>query len=218
MRAKFLYLVMISLCISSVTTPVQAEDYYSSQTTSGYYSSNSQEHHKRHPKKHDEFSISVNLPAPNSAVVMTPHGIHRQYYEPQWISMRTGARLPNNAVIGGGQPNPPATLFVCRAYHHGGLHPGKLFNGRCNISWGGSEISMSRYEVLVSRSPLHWIPASYGRIPPGAIQGGYEQTSLFICQANYHGGTHAGKIVGQNCNFGWGGNEITIPFYNVLVR
>jgi hypothetical protein len=130
--------------------------------------------------------------------------------------MRTNSPLPRNAVIGGGQSD--ADFYVCRAYYNGGLHPGKLYRDHCNIGWGGREIINDHYEVLVSSRRLHWIPASNGAIPSGAIEGGYSNGGrIYICQADYNGGTHSGKIVGQNCNFGWGGSEISIPYYNVLM-
>lgn len=226
MRAKLLYLTISSLCIFNYTANAQAENNYSRPSNNGYYSGgsahnghndHSQEHHKDHKKDRDSFSISINLPIQNETVTLTNHGFRPHHREPVWISMRPGMPIPDDAVIGGSQPRPQATLFVCHAYYRNGLHPGKLFNGRCNISWGGSEISMNRYEVLTSRAPLNWISANFGSIPPRAIQGGYQQNGpLFICQANYRGGTHIGKVVGQNCNFGWGGQEITIPRYNVL--
>lgn len=171
-------------------------------------------------KHHDKnkFSFSVNLPGAET-IVVSNHGIRQQSREPQWIGMHTGDPLPRHAVISGGQPMPPATLYVCHANYRGGVHPGKLFNGKCNIGWGGEEISLANYEVLVSREALGWRHGSFGSIPRGAIQGGYQHDGpLFICQANFKGGTHSGKVVGQNCNFGWGGREISVPLYKVLVR
>jgi hypothetical protein len=233
MKAKAL-ITLSGLCIASFAGTAMAEEYTSTQnpdgsytsTSSGYYSSGSSapapapEPRREHKKDRNRFSISVNVADPYAPIVASIGERRPHFREPLlWIRMRTGDPLPENAVVSGGQPYPPATLFVCRAFHHGGLHPGKLYDGRCNISWGGQEISMSRYEILVSNRPLNWLPARYGDIPPRAIDGGYENGHpLFICQANYHGGTHSGKVVGQNCNFGWGGREISLPYYNVLVR
>lgn len=73
--------------------------------------------------------------------------------------------------------------------------------------------------MLVS-SPKHyrWVPANATMFPQGAIVGGYENgRKLFICQASYQGGVHPGKVVGANCNFGFGGQEISASYYNVLV-
>lgn len=134
-----------------------------------------------------------------------------------WVPMQANYPVPMNAVIGGGEGE--RTLYVCHARFHGGVHPGKLVDGRCNISWGGNEISLPNSEVLVSRTPINWISARNGRIPMNAFVGGGENgRPLYICQGNYNGGTHIGKVVNNNCNFGWGGREITVPFYRVLVR
>jgi len=181
-------------------------------------------HHSH--KDRDKFSISVQLgnpippPPPPTYVVaeVAPRYPHRRHLE--WLDMSEGDPLPMNAVIGGYQPRPRATLYVCRAFYQNGMHPGKLFNGRCNIGWGGSEIVMSDYQVLVARGSLNWVPARQGYVPTNAVQGGDngDGTPLYVCQINYRGGTHPGKIVGRNCNIGWGGREVVSPFYNVLVR
>ncbi len=217
--------------------------YYSSGSTSSSSNSNSNsnnndnnhhrdehraenksEHRNNHRKK---FSISINLPGITPAVEIPPpppeepYGDeapeHPHYRGPHWIGMRSGDLLPPNVVIGGYQQDGP--LYVCQARFHGGVHPGKIVVGNCNISYDGEEIIMHRYQVLVSRFPLNWLRASFGAIPPNAVEGGYENGHpLFICQANYRGGMHTGKIVGQHCNFGWGGREVGLPYYNVLVR
>ena len=230
MKAKLIFLSLSCLGLMSFTGLTQADEYYSSQTPgNGYYSSGSSNeqkpsHHEEHKKKElfrkGDISISVNMPnfdngpaEDNTYVPNRPH--HRG--RPQWIEMMRGEPLPEGAVVGGGEAE--GALIVCRANYRGGVHPGKLVGDSCNISWGGREVVMSRYEVLVSYAPLNWVPASYGQIPAGAIRGGYEDgRPLFICQARYNGGMHPGKIIGDNCNIGWGGAEISIPEYNVLVR
>lgn len=200
-----------------------ATDYYSPPINDGYSTSGGatsrdyyspppapQYKHKHH-KSH--VHVSLNVPANERHIYPTP-----SYPGLMWLNMQTGFTLPRNAVIGGNQPERPHTLFVCRGDYHGGIHPGKLVAGYCNISWGGQEIRLASYQVLVSNRPLRWASADHGYIPTNAIAGGYEnQAPLFICQVNYQGGTHTGKVVGNNCNFGWGGREISIPYYFVLV-
>ncbi len=71
----------------------------------------------------------------------------------------------------------------------------------------------------LTSEPWTWVPAEGGAIPQGAVLGGSENGQpLFICRAQYNGGVHPGKVVGQNCNIGWGGREILNPTYEVLVR
>ena len=62
-----------------------------------------------------------------------------------WVAS-TGT-VPANAVIGGQEPG--RTLPICRGAYEGGLHPGKVVAGKCNIGWGGMEITLQAFEVLI---------------------------------------------------------------------
>ncbi|MFK8015709.1 MAG: DM9 repeat-containing protein [Gammaproteobacteria bacterium] len=55
---------------------------------------------------------------------------------------------PRGQVIGGNEPG--RQLVICRAAYNGGLHPGKIVAGKCNIGWGGKEIQLGNPEILVS--------------------------------------------------------------------
>lgn len=175
---------------------------------------------EHHHKKHNKFSISLNVPGSNSIIEFKSgkHGGVRRKELPFWVAMEYGEELPANAVPGGSQYNPNAMFYVCRANYRGGVHPGKYFSGNCNISWGGREVVMQRFEILVSPQPLAWVNGSNGFTPRHALPGGSEHNrTLYICQANYENGTHTGKVIGKNCNFGWGGREVIMPNYNILV-
>lgn len=183
---------------------------------SGYYSNQND---------NEESSFSVNIP--NGPQISFPANNQRQSYyvssrnsryEPQWIDFAMGKPIPSNTVIGGFE-KPNRTLYVCRAPYNGGMHPGKIVSQKCHISWGGNEIIFTRYQLLVSNQKLKWIPGSNGSIPANAVPGGNERNrTLYICQARYKGGIHPGKLVGNNCNIAWGGNEVAIPYYNILTR
>ena len=132
--------------------------------------------------------------------------------------MHEGDPLPYGIVPAGFQPHPHATLYVCRSFYRGSLHPGKLYAGHCNIGWGGQEIARGEYEVLKSHRPLRWVSHKYG-MPSGAIRGGEaEGYPLFVCRAKYNGGVHPGKLYKGACNIGWGGEEIVVPRYEVLTQ
>ena len=63
-----------------------------------------------------------------------------------------------------------------------------------------------------------WLPAANGAVPPNAIIGGSEPgRTLPVCRAIHNKGVHPGKVVGKNCNFGYGGKEVLAPQYDVLV-
>ena len=204
MKKNIISLTISSLCLSSFFTIAYADNYYD----------NGQENNwGRSQIEFRQGNIHFEIGRHDR------NRHHEGYREMHWVDIMDGEPVPEGTVTGGGEPGINSVLYVCRAYYHGGQHPGKVVSGRCNITWGGEEIPMTRYQVLVSFAPLNWLPASYGRLPPNAIPGGYEQgRPLYICQAEYHGSMHPGKVVGHMCNIGWGGKEIPIPYYNVLVR
>jgi hypothetical protein len=99
------------------------------------------------------------------------------------------------------------------------MHPGKIVASNCNIGYGGKELTFESYEALVGdSSKVGWVDASDGFVPPNAFRGGYEPPNpvLYVCRA-YHNGWQPGKVVGSNCNIGYGGNELTLNPYQVLV-
>jgi len=72
--------------------------------------------------------------------------------------------------------------------------------------------------AVVADFPVAWVPAANGVIPANAIIGGNESgRTLAVCRAKYNQGIHPGKVVGKNCNFGYGGKEVLAPQYEVLV-
>ena len=140
----------------------------------------------------------------------------------EWIPASNGGIPPRDVVLGGNENN-GQPLFICSARYNEGRHPGKIrpgFNG-CNIPWGGREITVPDYEVLVHEHRYGWIPAENGGIPGGAVPGGGEHGHfLFICHAEFEGGVHPGKLASEfgGCNIPYGGKEITVRSYGVLVH
>ena len=124
-------------------------------------------------------------------------------------------RLPANAFIGGSEGS--RKLAVCRAAYQGGTHPGKVVAGKCNIGWGGKEIVIRKFEVMTNKGvTLAWAkgPSAKGMIIGGAERG----RSLPVCRGKYKSGTHPGKVVAGKCNIGWGGKEIVLRSFEVLVQ
>ncbi len=142
----------------------------------------------------------------------------------KWVQGSNG-RINGYTIIGGSEPG-RSRLYLCAGYMRGTYHPGKIVGRNCNFGYGGKEITRSNYYTLqVSRSSLRryrWMSASYGNVPTRRgyvpIPVGREGSrTLYVCRANYRGGKHPGKLVGRNCNFGYGGKEITIPRYQILM-
>ena len=66
----------------------------------------------------------------------------------KWVEASDGY-IPRNAVVGGDEDG--AKLYIARAFYRGGTHPGKIKKGweGCNIGYGGKEVTVRNYEVLV---------------------------------------------------------------------
>ena len=117
-----------------------------------------------------------------------------------------------------------APLYICRAVFEGGVHPGKIRSdfGGCNVGWGGAEHTVSKYQTLVPYSTINLTKASGGHVPSNAIKGGHESdgTPLYLCSGEHMGGTHPGKTRDgfAGCNIGWGGKEVAINPYEILVK
>jgi hypothetical protein len=137
-----------------------------------------------------------------------------------WVPFE--GELPSNAVIGGVETN--RSLAVCRCEYKGANHPGKVVEKACNIGWGGKEVIVKKFEVLVNNGvvELDWIKTK-GKLPKHAIQAGSENgLPLYIGRKFYQNGTHPGKVfkVGKRhiCNVGWGGKEKVFKNFEVLVE
>lgn len=73
---------------------------------------------------------------------------------------------------------------------------------------------------VINRSNVSWIRSSVNQdLPSNAIAGGVELNNygrtLYVCRADYNGGTHPGKLTDGYCNFGFGGKEISLANYEV---
>jgi hypothetical protein len=131
----------------------------------------------------------------------------------RWEAASDG-QLPKGAQEGGHEHGKP--LYVCRGDHQG-KQPGKVFGRTRNFGYDGKEVSVGQYEVMIS-SLSNWIPASNGSAPPGAVEAGHEPgRKLILCRASHNEGVHPGKVIGQTCCIGWGGKEVCLGSYEVLV-
>ncbi len=130
----------------------------------------------------------------------------------EWRRSGTGMRIPGEAYIGGQEDGTP--LVVCRAPYLGGVYPGKLVKGNCNISYDSREIYLHDFDILVGQGG-QWGPPQPGLA--GAFVAGYERGGpLFLCQANYRGGLHPGKVYHDACDISYGGREIPIRRFSVF--
>lgn len=134
-----------------------------------------------------------------------------------WVSASNG-NVPSGSLISGHEAN-GEKLYACRANYEGGVHPGKVRSafGACNIGWGGKEIPVKQYQTYIV-----WQKATGGKVPSSAIVAGNESNGekLYICRGNYKGGVHSGKVRSAfgACNLSWGGKEVKVNPYEVLIK
>jgi len=144
-----------------------------------------------------------------------------------WV-LTQGKNIPDNAIIGGTDTD-GSQLWVARAYYDGGIHPGKAFlNARKGAvtSYGGREVEVDQYEVLVGdQNAVRWVQQS-GRLNVGSldgrpVEGGRDKdgSTLYVAQAPYKSGVHPGKV-SEKLNgacIAYGDDEKLVETYNVLV-
>lgn len=115
-------------------------------------------------------------------------------------------------------------MFVCRVKQSDGMHPGKFFDGYCNIGWGGKEISLtSGYEVLVNTQPQNAKFLTQTWVSPATAAsatftgGSVGTTAMRVARASYNNSVHPGKEWAGKCYIGFGGQEVAVAPYEVLV-
>jgi hypothetical protein len=128
-----------------------------------------------------------------------------------------------NVVVGGQEGT--RKLYVCRVRQQDGVHPGKYFDGHCNMGWGGQELSLTQgYELLVNTQPQNakflsqqWMDSSFDR--NASFWGGsVGTTQMRVCQTWWGSSAdlHPGKEWEGKCNIGYGGKEVSSAAYRVL--
>ncbi|MCC7261719.1 MAG: DUF3421 domain-containing protein [Candidatus Latescibacteria bacterium] len=137
-----------------------------------------------------------------------------------WVDGPTALRSDpqlTNGVYGGQVGN--LRLAVCRASFQDGVHPGKYFNGQCNVSWGGKEVARTTdYQVLVNTQPQNakYLTQRWNAAGEGFVGGNAGNTPLRVCQTWAADGTHLGKVWEGKCYYGWGGVEKADAAYGML--
>ncbi|XP_022233369.1 uncharacterized protein LOC111081577 isoform X1 [Drosophila obscura] len=137
-----------------------------------------------------------------------------------WVPSCSGG-VPPNAVRSGttrtGEP-----LYVGRGHHAGSLSVGKVHpsHGCLYIPFGGQEVRINTYEVLIYQQQDVWVPASPAYTPPGAVVAGHDsdRTPIYAGRANHEGEMLPAKVVpSKGCAYVcYGGYEFQKPTYEVL--
>jgi len=116
-----------------------------------------------------------------------------------FLAVRNG-ECPRNAVMAG-KDDDGCDLAVGRAPHKGGMCPGKLNPNHPHmyISWGGKEIAVAEYEILVQEGDnVHWVAACDGQLPSGVapVKTGHEANGdpLFVARGKVNTSLSVGKM------------------------
>ena len=139
----------------------------------------------------------------------------------RWESYR--GTVPKNAIEAGFENG--KKMPACRVSHKGGTHPGKVVAGMCHIGYGGEELYMKDFEILVhdGDSEIKWVKPNRETLPDYAFLAGQEDRNhkLYVGLVDYTDpatgknlGRHVGKVHQVNgdlmINFGYGGKEIEV--------
>ena len=85
----------------------------------------------------------------------------------QWGAPQPGYA---GAFVAGGENGGP--LFLCQSPYEGGVHPGKVYNNTCHISYGGREVPVYAFSVLYLGVPYVAGTFNYPLPPPWGDAGG----------------------------------------------
>ncbi|XP_018647663.1 hypothetical protein Smp_188200 [Schistosoma mansoni] len=139
-----------------------------------------------------------------------------------WLPSTSGSPPPPNAL------QADSGVCVIRGKKDEHLIPGKMLlrTGTASILYEGKEISLSEFEILCNTNVFsnqtlyQWVPASFGRVPAGALLAGITSTSepLYVARAIVQDELCIGKV---NCSqkfalLPYKGKENKVKHYEVL--
>ncbi|XP_055912706.1 uncharacterized protein LOC129946519 [Eupeodes corollae] len=140
-----------------------------------------------------------------------------------WVHMTPDSPIPTFAVIGESDCRDGSTTYVGRSSHEGGLFPARVdSNNHCAyVSWAGSEIKKTHYEILVGGN-YRFIQYSADGIPLSAVRAGNtaDGEPLWVGRGVVKGNLIVGKIhpIHQCLLVPFDGEEHRLDAYEVLVR
>ncbi|KAF7282144.1 hypothetical protein GWI33_003111 [Rhynchophorus ferrugineus] len=139
-----------------------------------------------------------------------------------WAESTVHGPFPTSAVLGG-HDSDGNTIYVGRAFVQGDWIPAKIIPGRkcAYAAYAGKEVPKSTYQVLCEER-FEWVSSSDGQVPLDAVVGGKTSSgeNLYIGRAPYSGSITVGKVhpSHRTCYISYGGKEISMKKYEVLVR
>lgn len=152
----------------------------------------------------------------------------------RWVALSAGQRAPDNAVVGG-QEADGTPLLLIRAPQGKALVPGKYNSatGQAYIPWGGNELEVKKYEILVvDRTPPapapapaptspEWVPVDTSNNAAAAVAAGTspDGTPSFLIRALFQGDIIPGKFnpKAKSAYVPWGGKENPVKSFELYV-
>ncbi|KAJ3297810.1 hypothetical protein HK104_000117 [Borealophlyctis nickersoniae] len=148
-----------------------------------------------------------------------------------WVPASDG-NPPENAIVGGKEPD-GRPLYIGRAPHANGIHPGKYaphLKG-LNYSYAGEEHTATHYEALVGPdTAVFWVPAradTLDSVVSGGfdpVVGGYEEreeNKLYVARTEKDGAVVPGKTgkgLEGKMAYGWAGKEEYADSYEIMME
>ncbi|XP_055371659.1 uncharacterized protein LOC129605757 isoform X2 [Condylostylus longicornis] len=129
--------------------------------------------------------------------------------------------VPPGAVSAGATTS-GEMLYVGRGHWQGSLTPGKIHpSHRClYIPYGGQEVRLDSYEVLIRAPALTWMPSSGSMLPANAIHAGHDSDGdqIYVGRAYHDGDLLPAKVIfNKNCAYVChGGNEHVKHQFEIL--
>ncbi|XP_053965073.1 uncharacterized protein LOC128867668 isoform X3 [Anastrepha ludens] len=137
-----------------------------------------------------------------------------------WVPCYGGSVPPNAVRTGTTRMGEP--LYVGRGHHANSLTVGKIHpsHGCLYIPFGGHEVRIGTYEVLIKQTTDQWVPATPNYAPPNAVAAGYDtdRAPIYVARAMHEGELLPAKFVpNKNCAYVCcGGYEINKISFDVL--
>ncbi|XP_053965072.1 uncharacterized protein LOC128867668 isoform X2 [Anastrepha ludens] len=128
-----------------------------------------------------------------------------------WVPCYGGSVPPNAVRTGTTRMGEP--LYVGRGHHANSLTVGKIHpsHGCLYIPFGGHEVRIGTYEVLIKQTTDQWVPATPNYAPPNAVAAGYDtdRAPIYVARAMHEGykWVHSSAYASLPPNAVEGGND-----------
>ncbi|XP_073833197.1 uncharacterized protein [Musca autumnalis] len=155
-------------------------------------------------KHNDELLSAKVIPSKGCAYVAWDGQEHsKPHYEVlkgpgySWVKCAYG-QMPPNAVMTGHSSDGEA-MYVGRADHRGSLCVGKVHPSHCclYIPYGGQEIRLDHYEILIRLLPHAWMSSSLEYAPANAVVAGCDSdgSAIYVARAEHNGQMLPAKFI-----------------------